>query len=583
MPINVSDLKQVVYDFIVNTIKEEYPDIDTTENSPIIDLLVKPLQAVIEPIIQHSNSMEFMMNLDNAENMTEEDLDEIGKGNYMMERNPGEKAVGDVVFSFNSVSDTNNLIIPSGIMVSTKDGLNFITTTNYSFTPEELYGMYNPSTFKYEVPVSVVAEDVGSKYNVGEGTIVVITNKFSSALDSVTNKSAMTGGSDKESNKDFADRIRQFYISRQLGTKPGYKQFILEKFVEIKDVYIAGFGDDIMERDVATIVNPDDSTYTGHIGGKVDIYVRGSNINTDEQVVVCKSNNLPLAHTTVDVGSIQVFNSNDLGTELEFSTYVNASGKTVVTVPSQNASLVTQWQDGDQIQVDYTYDSGANNASETFTIDKTAITAKPPIVDILSILNDRVGSEYDLSGGDVYQINYLENSSSFQGTSKEVSEIEIIKSDAENGDSITISYSFNETIYKLDEVFNKDENRIITTDLLFKDATPIYIHLGMNIKLKEGVSGDASKESSIRNTLIEYLDNIGMGARMEESDIVSKLYVNESVMEFLEYVELPLLTFHKTENSSESYVAGTRDGTYLTLNKIEYPVLQFCKINYITS
>jgi hypothetical protein len=578
--INVSDLNSFIQDYMLNELKAKYPDIDTTPSSPINDIIINPHKAILSPIIEEVNSMEMMSNLDNAANMSEEEMDEIGQGNYMMTRKGGSKAFGESVIALKTISDTVSLLVPEGTTFKSSDGLMYVTTQRFEFTPSELYSYYNPTTFLYEISVQVEAVDVGVQYNIGEGSISDIVNPFSANIAYVTNKLPMSGGTDKETNEQYASRIKQFYVSRQLGTRPGYIQFILENFPEIKDAYVAGYGDAMMTRDSAT-VTIDGKTFTGHIGGKIDIYTKGSTITSSTITLISKSNRLPLVYNNVNLVSIVAHNSKDLVTNLEFTTYTNANNQTVLVVPQLSSGSNTQWENGDSVKVsyDYTVNGTSYSTEDTFIIDDTISSINIPLIDILSIINDTKKVQYDLGATGIYEIVYEDEQ--YKNTSREVTSIKIVKNDAENGDSITVAYSYNDTINKLDSLFNKEDNRIITTDILIREATPIYIHLGMRIKLKDDQVGDVLKQNAIRNAINESFNNMYLGSRIEESDIVSQLYMDSTVSSFLQYIELPLRTLYKTSDVSHVYEDGRRDGTFIELAQIEYPVLYYCNIEFI--
>jgi len=519
--------------------------------------------------------MEFMQNLDYAEQLTEEEADSLYYGNYRIKRNPGDKATGEVVLRFNKIPTESQLLIPSGVYVSTNEGLRFVTTTNIRYSPEELYAFYNPTMYLYEIPVPVVAEDVGTKYRVGAGVINKIETQFHSGLVGVVNKTATVGGTDKESNADYANRIRNYYISRHLGTKPGYKEFILENFPEIKDVYTAGYRDPLMMRDIVG---------GRHIGGKVDLYIRGGNIEIKTDQVTFRGNKLPLSKDWVQIETIRVLNATKGIDDLEYEYTVNESSVIVLEVPELDSNSVIQWDDEDVIEVRYKYTTNNTTVSHTdsFILGKTKLTLSSPFINIVSITNVTKDIIYDESEEGLYNLEYLVEDELI-GTSREEVVLEIIKTDIENGDVISISYNYNKSINKIEEVFNKEQHRIITTDILTKSAAPIYIYIKLAVKLKSGNTPDPSKESIIRTAIAEYLDNIPMGGNIEESDIVAKLYNNKNIETFLEYVSLPFDVFLASEdpNVNINEVEDKRSGTYVELGTIEYPVLQLCDVQFV--
>jgi len=103
--INIADMKQMIEDYMVDTIAQQHPDIDVSEGSVFHDLFITPVATVVQPFIETVNRMELKLNLDNAQYLTEEELDEIGLGNYFIERNTGTAATGNIIIGFSSVPD----------------------------------------------------------------------------------------------------------------------------------------------------------------------------------------------------------------------------------------------------------------------------------------------------------------------------------------------------------------------------------------------------------------------------------------------------------------------------------------------
>lgn len=172
-----------------------------------------------------------------GETLTQEDLDDLGidgatpsELNQFMEdshleqvgelvgvtRDQGSKATGSVDITTNSATT-----IPEGTEFSTEpdsqgNSLSFFTdsevTTNSATT----------------VSADVTAEEVGTEYNVGSGTVTELVNP-PTGVDSVTNPSGMTGGADVQSNDSLRDDIKNALVeSTGGGTKAGVEGFIVD-------------------------------------------------------------------------------------------------------------------------------------------------------------------------------------------------------------------------------------------------------------------------------------------------------------------------------------------------------------------
>lgn len=112
-------------------------------------------------------------------------------------RKAGTKAQVDVVFS--RATPNGAVSIPAGTRVATDSGLRFLLDSDTQILAAQTD---SPS-------VSVTADEVGSKYNVGSGTITVMEDTIV-GVDSVDNALAATGGVDQESNIAYKNRFQAY-------------------------------------------------------------------------------------------------------------------------------------------------------------------------------------------------------------------------------------------------------------------------------------------------------------------------------------------------------------------------------------
>jgi hypothetical protein len=586
---NVADYQSFVRSFMINSIKTAIPELDISDNSAFDDLFIKPMLEVIPPLLNTINSLEFTMNLDNAQFMTEEELDDIGKGNYLLERNGGEKATTTLTLSFLNVNTSVNLTVPVGSIFATQEGLRFQTTQMYEFTPTELLAGYNPSKTTYDVQIQVTAIETGVAYNVSENQINTAITNISNSLASVSNKSAVTSGIDKETNVDYAARIKNYYVSRYLGTKPGYDQFIRENFPEVEDIYIAGFGDDEMQRDLMTVIK-DLVPETMHMGGKVDIYIKGSTYSNNTTSLTLNSLTLKLTqkYSDIIILSVVLENLTDPLKVPEFTIADDGSDNAIVTIVNNTEQsfdpLIVS-----QMKVSYSYDPGAVATSETFSVGLSQIALNNPFKAVSSIYetsnqtnNYTDASYYEIIRTQLDGTLIPDELDPYYGSSKEYASIKMINLDTVlNGTNLTIEYTTNQTVADMTTKFDIEGNRIITTDIMFKETQPVYINIGFSIKLKTGFTLDDVKISAINNILIDYFNTLGLGSTVEESDIVGALYRDAGIFEYLEYVLLPLESFYVPDDLADPIIAQS-DGPFITTTNLQYPALNKTSITEIT-
>ena len=109
----------------------------------------------------------------------------------------GVKAVTSVVFSRTDTSETATIDVGTRILTTT--GLAFLTTEVGSIA----------SGVGDSASIAVEAEDVGTNYNVGNGTITVIETAIP-YVETVTNAVAATGGIAEESATAYKNRFKLF-------------------------------------------------------------------------------------------------------------------------------------------------------------------------------------------------------------------------------------------------------------------------------------------------------------------------------------------------------------------------------------
>ena len=599
MVTNILDLESMIRGYIIDTIKKYYPDIDTSSNSPFDDLFIKPVIQFSAPFIEALSRLELKSNLSNAEYLTEAELDEIGEGNYFTIRKKGYAATTVMTLTFANLNleDPDFIIkIPTGTTFTTNSELEYQTQSTITLNAEDMQKNYNKAKFVYEIDIPVIAMEIGKKYNVSAGEIMFCKTFFSNSLVSSVNKVDVTDGKDQETNADYAARMREFYLSRQLGTSPGYKNFILEIFDEISDVYVAGYKDPYMERDVLNVVDEAGNVTPRHVGGMVDIYLKGC-IYDENQMVVTLNNDVllldcdfgKLADTINPQNSIKIYNLTDstktvklkeVRAVLDSEFFGENSGKTMVIIDNTNQD---SYHDNviNQMKIIYSYigSNGQIDDERYFDVGLTKTSLASPLVSVNSLI--------DVQGNSISGIDekIIINKTGIEKTTNEECEI-IIKNEKcneyYNGMPIIVNYTSNKTLRRLRDTLNVENNRIITADVLGKEATPVPVNVRFKIRTEPIYkSTDRSIiETRIKASVISFFDNYKMGDTVEESDLVGWLYTDASVKDMIKYVALPFDVFYVPQNAADDIPTDgsqlSSDGV-LSIKSIEYPILNVSK------
>ena len=615
MVVDISNLDSMIRGYITNVIKQYYPDIDTSENSAFDDLYIKPLIEFSRPFIDSLSRLELKSNLSNYQYLTESELDEIGEGNYFTSRKQGTAASTNITLTFSNLNiEDEDLVIkvPTGATFATGSGLEFQTQTTTVLTVDDLKNNYNKQRLVYEIDIPVVATDIGTDYNVYAGEIIYCKTYFSSSLVSSVNKNDVVDGRDKESNEDYMNRIKEFYLSRQLGTAPGYRRFIMDLFDEITDVYVSGYRDDYMERDLVVIrkkdVVPgeiedgDEVLFKKHIGGAVDLYLKGC-LYDENTVEVKLNNNIKLLDCHIadfvdkenPKNSIQLYNLTDSTkipvikaveyvSEDDYGAAFKDKTRVIIDNTGECSYAEGTLSSMKIIYSFYTTDGERVDQEEYFEIGITEAELAAPIksVDTLKDHNDQV-------------IKNMESRITITKTGLEETTDEkckiIIDNCPEyfNGTMIKVIYTSNKTLRQLKDVLFNEENRIVTADIIGKEATAVPVNIAFRVKVVD-IYKDVdtiSISSRIKSSIISYFNNYKLGSSVEESDIVGWLYTDPSVNEMIQYVALPFDAFYIPKDVSENIPFDDperedeikpADGV-LPIKKIEYPVLNASKFS----
>lgn len=255
-------------------------------------------------------------------------------GNFQKTRLTGRAATGQAVF-YSTTRPTVDAVIAAGSSVSgTADSgtVQFTVGGTYVLPAVDAEAYYNFETRRYEIPASILADDIGAAGNVPAGTI---TNVLSSSSGfSVTNTEATTFGSDRESNYDLALRA-QLAFSVDTGTEGGYALTAAEQRSVVKSKIVKS-GDTLMMRDY-------DEVRGKHIGGKVDIWVQGLQERTITETFA-------FAFEVVQDNTCQVINASSLIFRVLDARVTPSTPITeILDNPSQGLGVrnVTQGQDYD--------------------------------------------------------------------------------------------------------------------------------------------------------------------------------------------------------------------------------------------
>lgn len=251
---------------ILKGIKDTDPTVQAErEGSSVRDIMVKPLLTIMYPFVTQLEYIRSQLSFKNIETLSLDNADALA-ANFFIYRDYGGKASG-VIRLF--MKDATSITIPAELRF-TNGSLNYYTTSEVTFSGEEVALNYDNGL--YYVDALIEAENEGAEYNVEANQITTAGALTPTNVVTVTNPFPVTGGRAIETNAELKEKVKTGIAVRDLVTTKGIKTVLDQEFVWIKEVTPIGFRDPEMTRD----------TLNGkHIGGKIDIYVKPTNITED--------------------------------------------------------------------------------------------------------------------------------------------------------------------------------------------------------------------------------------------------------------------------------------------------------------
>ena len=231
-------------EYILSVLREEYPSLELQEGDAIVDLLVKPLRLILQPVKLELELLKKRQSVTYASDMTLEDAEDLAS-NFFVTRQRGARSRGTVRIL---LSSPTFLSITDQVRFSTSDGLRFYPIRQ-QYINAETTALQQIGTLYY-VDIGVIAEQEGDEYNIDPNTISVVEGipNFVSA----TNPFSFEQGTASETKEQLLARTEQSLTERSLTSRRGITARLRSDYPDLRSVSVVGFGDPEMERDVIT-------------------------------------------------------------------------------------------------------------------------------------------------------------------------------------------------------------------------------------------------------------------------------------------------------------------------------------------
>lgn len=266
---------------MIDNISLRQPALDTKPSTVARDIFIDNVADQLAIIYRNYNLIQKTQSILSS---TGQILDQFGS-NYGIIRDPGKRAGGNAVLTFNNL--LNNINIASGTTVTAKTGVVFQITANIiiSAATKGVYSSYANSiktqlsiagiSDQYAVQIPIEALNVGSNGNI---PIYSLIKTSIPGISNVTNISATSGGTSPQGDSLYRNQILAGLTGSAAGTARGYQNALLA-VSGIQSVYVASPGNPILTRDGTITQRNTDGTISilsPGTGGKVDIWLQGT-------------------------------------------------------------------------------------------------------------------------------------------------------------------------------------------------------------------------------------------------------------------------------------------------------------------
>lgn len=230
--------------FIKARLSEEFPNLGIQDGDAILDLLVRPMQILLEGYRRELQIMSRGQNLSDLGLVTLEQAEDLAS-NFFVTRREGNLATGVVRIFF---SNPTFVSIGPNTEFATTSGLIFKSIGVFHLAPQQMLNQRSGKFYYIDIPIE--ASEAGDQYNLPAGSITIVSGVNGAVR--ITNQFAISGGVAGENSQQLLTRAGFSLTERSLNTRRGIRAQILEVFKSIRSLEVIGYGDPEMKRDKLT-------------------------------------------------------------------------------------------------------------------------------------------------------------------------------------------------------------------------------------------------------------------------------------------------------------------------------------------
>ena len=230
-----------IEEFLLTRLRQEFPSIPAEKGDAIVDLLIRPLQLLLESFKRELQIIRAGQSVNNSDVMRLSDAEDLAS-NFFVTRRTGSRASGIVRLYFSQPTFVSILVTTQ---FRSDQGLIFFPNIPQFFRPETV--AVQRSGDQYYIDVTVTAESEGDEYNVEQNTITSVAGI--NGVSRVTNLFEFGGGNLAETGPELLSRTKASLTERSLNTRRGIRARMFSEFTDIRNMEVVGYGDPEMKRD----------------------------------------------------------------------------------------------------------------------------------------------------------------------------------------------------------------------------------------------------------------------------------------------------------------------------------------------
>jgi len=259
--------------FLTRFLTDLFPDADFSPGAILRDHTIGAVGAVFALLraeataTRNATSLRTVERLQNADDFDEAVSNLVS--NWLVTRRGGRAVRGTVLIHF---SETHDGFVPTSTVFTKTSNIRFALDSDAAVTYQasDLVPRTNAAgeVIDYTLRVPVIAENVGTQYEVGNGPFAGLT-RFNRFVLFAENDNPYVGAQDPETSEELLTRLPEAITVRDLNSKRAISAVLKETFSAIDSLTVLGYGDTGMRRDLVQVTPHIDL----HLGGHIDVFI----------------------------------------------------------------------------------------------------------------------------------------------------------------------------------------------------------------------------------------------------------------------------------------------------------------------